>query len=667
MSEPRAQRSTIAPAFLCVVMVMLVPAPGTAQDATHLRATVFVTGLTAPVAFVQDPTQPNVQFVVEQGGLIRVVRDGQLLAGAFLDLSASIASGGERGLLGLAFAPDYGVSRRFYVNFTDLSGNTVVARFLRSATDAMRADASTRFDLRWPDGNRFISQPFANHNGGDLHFGSDGYLYIGMGDGGSGNDPGHNAQNPASLLGKMLRIDVAVPASDAEGYDVPFDNPFVGNGAFLPEIWALGVRNPFRFTVDALAHGGNGALVIGDVGQNAWEEVDFDPFGRGGRNYGWRNREGSHDNVMSLPPATVPLIDPVIEYSHAEGNVITGGVVYRGSALGLGFFSRYFYSDFGASRVWSARLIVNPATGEAVAAGVTEHLFGTPVGNISAFGIDAACEIYMVDYTGGRLLRLDPAAGAAGTGCATPDPFLALGGGAWLNGTWFPPDHPLAAGLGQIAGTPDNSGCTTPQPASTWVCLNGGWLPPDHPLVTGASSPPTGTGAQTPPSTACTTPQPASTWVCIDGGWLPPDHPLAAGASTPPAGTPAPPGGPGTPPSTACTTPQPASTWVCIDGGWLPPDHPLAAGASTPPAGTPAPPGGPGTPPTTVCTTIMPAAGWVCVNGGWLPPDHPLAAAAAAGAPPGEATCIGPDPFAGIPGLVGVCVNGGWIPRVVGG
>jgi glucose/arabinose dehydrogenase len=558
-----------------------------AQDAS-LRATVFVTGLSSPVAFVQDPTQPAVQFVVQQDGRIRIVRDGQLLPTNFLDLSASITSGGERGLLGLAFAPDYATSRRFFVNFTNPSGHTVIARFLRSAADPLRADPASRFDLRWPGGNRFITQPFSNHNGGDLHFGSDGYLYIGMGDGGSGNDPLNFAQNPMSLLGKFLRIDVAVADGDAEGYDVPFNNPFVGNGAFLPEIWSLGLRNPFRFTVDEVAHGGSGALVIGDVGQGNWEEVDVTPAGRGGRNYGWRNREGAHDNVTSLAPATLPLVEPIVEYSHALGNVITGGVVYRGSSLGLGFFGRYFFADFGSGRVWSVRLGIDPSSGEAVASGLSEHTLGMAVGNVSAFGRDGSCEIYLVDYTAGRLLRLEPAGSSAGSGCATPDPFAAIGGGAWVNGGWVPPGHPAGAGAGVITGvsaggggpssggtsgggTGGSSSCMSPQPGSDWVCLNGGWVPPGFP-GTGAGSTPSGTGGgSTPPpanNTACTSIQPVSNWVCVNGGWVPPNHPLATGgggsSSPPPATAP-----------TACVGPDPfvsipGLVGVCINGGWVP-------------------------------------------------------------------------------------------------
>jgi glucose/arabinose dehydrogenase len=590
MSVSPTSRLTSALVFLAILVAVLAPLPAGAQDATHLRATVFVTGLSSPVAFVQDPTQPNVQFVVEQGGRIRIVRNGQLLAASFLDLVGRIAANGEQGLLGLAFAPDYATSRRFFVNFTDPSGNTVIARFLRSASDPLRADDSTRFDLRWPDGNRFITQPFTNHNGGDLLFGSDGYLYIGMGDGGGGEDPFNSAQNPMSLLGKMLRIDVAVPDSDPHGYKVPLDNPFVGNGAFLPEIWALGLRNPFRFTVDELAHGGSGALVIGDVGQNTWEEVDFNPFGRGGRNYGWRNREGAHDHVTSVPPTTTPLTDPIVEYSHALGNVITGGVLYRGSALGIGFFGRYFFADFGSARVWSVRVAINPATGEAVASGMTEHMLGLAVGNVSAFGMDASCEIYLVDYTAGRLLRIDPTAAPAGSGCATPDPFLSLGGGAWTHAGWVPPDHPLAAGAGEIdvpSGSGASSGggstsgvtCTSPMPGADWVCVNGGWLPPGHPLAVGSSSPPSGSsgssgsgaigGSGSPSSVTCTSPMPGATWVCVNGGWLPPDHPLALGAGSS-GGTPPPSTG-----STGCTilnpfVSLPGLVGVCVNGGWVP-------------------------------------------------------------------------------------------------
>ena len=228
----------------------------------QLRAVPYVSGLSSPLAFVQDPGDATIQYVLQQGGRIRLIRNGVLQTAPFLDLTSSISSGGERGLLGMALPADYATSGRFYVDFTNTAGDTVVARFKRSASNPLAADASSRFDLMWSTGERVIRQPFSNHNGGSLVFGPDGYLYVGMGDGGSGNDPSHNAQNLSSLLGKMLRIDVSVPDSHAAGFVVPADNPFRGNGA--PEIWSIGLRNPWKFTFDDPARGGSGAMLICD-------------------------------------------------------------------------------------------------------------------------------------------------------------------------------------------------------------------------------------------------------------------------------------------------------------------------------------------------------------------------------------------------------------------
>ena len=368
----------------------------------QLRGQTFVSGLQAPVAFVQDPTDRAVQFVVQQGGRIRVVRDGAILPTDFLNLTSSIASGGERGLLGLAFAPDYASSGRFFVNFTNLSGDTVVARFRRS-TNTLVADAGSRFDLLLGGAQRFVDQPFSNHNGGHLAFGPDGYLYIGLGDGGSGNDPDHRAQDPNDLLGKMLRIDVNVPDGDASGYRVPADNPFVGGHPARDEIWAFGLRNPWRYSFDDVGRGGTGALIIGDVGQNRFEEIDYEPRGQAGRNYGWRNREGAHDNVTSRPLAYQPATDPILEYGRSEGGSVTGGFVYRGNRLGAAFRGRYFFADFVSGRVWSIALILS-GTGEAAASDRREHtaeLGGSSVlGNVSSFGVDADGELYIVNYSG---------------------------------------------------------------------------------------------------------------------------------------------------------------------------------------------------------------------------------------------------------------------------
>jgi glucose/arabinose dehydrogenase len=387
---------------------LLIAAGAAADLQAQLRSRVVVSGFTQPVAFVQDPTDREVQFVVEQDGRIRIVRAGSVLAD-FLDLRATVLAGGEQGLLGLAFPPDAASTGRVFVNFTDRAGNTVVARFRRSNNPVV-GDAASRFDLRWGSttGPRFIFQPFSNHNGGHLAFGPDGFLYIGLGDGGAGNDPDHRAQTPGELLGKMLRIDASVADDDPMGYRVPADNPFVGRPT-RPEIWAFGLRNPWRYNFDDPARGGTGALVIGDVGQNAWEEIDYEPAGRGGRNYGWRNREGAHDNVTSRPPAFMPLVDPIYEYDRTQGASVTGGFVYRGNALGSGYQGRYFFADY-FGRVRSLALAIDQSTGEARATNLQDHsaeLGGTAqFGNISSFGVDGDGELYLVSHTLGRILKI---------------------------------------------------------------------------------------------------------------------------------------------------------------------------------------------------------------------------------------------------------------------
>jgi glucose/arabinose dehydrogenase len=373
----------------CLTAVVWLITSYPAQSQSGLRSEQYATGFSLPVAIVQDPTNAALQFVVEQGGRIRVVNGGDLL--------------------GLALAPDYAASGRFFVNFTNRDGHTVVARFRRSV-DPVAADPGSRFDLRI-GGAPVIVQPYPNHNGGHLAFGPDGYLYIGLGDGGSGNDPQHRAQNPAELLGKMLRINVNVGDGDPNGYTVPPDNPFLANAlpGVRPEIWSFGLRNPWRYSFDDPARGGTGALIIGDVGPGAFEEIDYEPRGRGGRNYGWRNREGAHDNVTTLPSAFLPLIDPIHEYPRSQGQTVTGGFVYRGTALGPSFVGRYFFADYVAGRLWSIGLSI-AASGEAAASGLVDHtaeVGGTSVlGNISSFGVDSRGELFVLNYSAGRVLRI---------------------------------------------------------------------------------------------------------------------------------------------------------------------------------------------------------------------------------------------------------------------
>jgi glucose/arabinose dehydrogenase len=386
---------------------------GRAAADAQLRAQTVASNLPQLVAAIADPLQPGVLFAVEQNGLIVTVQGSTVLPAPFLDLRSVTAADGERGLLGMAFAPD-AASGRFFVNFTNSNGDTVVARFRRSAANPLVADPSSRFDLRWPNGSRVISQPFANHNGGNLVFGPDGFLYIGMGDGGSGNDPNNNAQNPNSLLGKMLRIDVNVPDSDAAGYRVPPDNPFVRGVpiAALGEIWAFGLRNPFRYSFDNPALGGTGALFIGDVGQNNREEIDVAPAGRGGQNYGWRIREGTiaTPGVPPTTPAFTPLTEPLGDYGRNVGVTVIGGFVYRGRALGGDFFGRYFFADEGNGHVWSIAWTLDPSSGHGSVVNIVEHTAEIGVlGPISSFAEDAAGELYLMVYgfgSAGRIVKL---------------------------------------------------------------------------------------------------------------------------------------------------------------------------------------------------------------------------------------------------------------------
>ncbi|MHB1341405.1 MAG: cell wall-binding repeat-containing protein [Coriobacteriia bacterium] len=325
-------------------------------------------------------------FIVDKGGVIRVVSGGQLLATPFLDISGLVSGGGEQGLLGLAFPPGFGAKQYFYIDYTNTAGDTVVARVDVSA-DPNVADAASRTVLLT------IDQPFANHNGGQIAFGPDGYLYIGMGDGGSSGDPLGNGQATNTLLGKMLRIDTE---SGSVPYAVPPTNPFAGNAAYLPEIWSIGLRNPWRFSFDPVT----GAMYIADVGQSAWEEIDVEPPATGGRNYGWNGYEGSHSYpVGSAPGPTAGLTFPVHEYDHAtRGHSITGGYVYRGARYPA-WDGLYFFGDFEWGTIWAMD------TGD--------HSVGTALDTpllITTFGRDEAGELYFAEYLDSTVYEMRNAA-----------------------------------------------------------------------------------------------------------------------------------------------------------------------------------------------------------------------------------------------------------------
>lgn len=334
-------------------------------------------GLNSPVGMAVAGDGSRRLFVLEQAGIIRIIQDGEVLATPFLDIVDQVGSGGnEQGLLGLAFHPAYPEKGYFYINYTDRNGDTVIARYSVSP-DPNQADRDSQVRLLG------VGQPFPNHNGGVVAFGPDGYLYLGLGDGGSGGDPQGNAQSLDTFLGKILRLDVDA----GDSYGIPPDNPFADVGG-LPEIWAYGLRNPWRFSFDRL----NGDLYIGDVGQNAWEEIDFLPAGHpGGANFGWDYREGAHP-YEGTPPDDLELIDPVVEYSLSGANcAVTGGYVYRGQNL-PDFQGVYLYGDFCSGVVWGLLRLPDGSWQNAA-------LFQTGA-NITSFGQDEAGQIYLVDRQG---------------------------------------------------------------------------------------------------------------------------------------------------------------------------------------------------------------------------------------------------------------------------
>jgi glucose/arabinose dehydrogenase len=336
-----------------------------------------VTGLEDPVGIAN--AGDSRLFIVQQPGQI-VIYDGvNRLPTPFLDIQFKVLSGNERGLLGLVFHPRYAENGFFYVNYTNLQGHTVVSRFRVSSSSPNIADASSETQIL------FIEQPFANHNGGQLAFGPDGYLYVGMGDGGSGGDPGNRAQSLNTLLGKMLRIDV----DSGSPYAIPPSNPYVGNAAALPEIWASGLRNPWRFSFDREA----GNLWMADVGQNTWEEVNFQSVTSiGGENYGWRRMEGTHCFSPSTNCNPGNLVLPVIEYDHTRGCSVTGGYVYRGSRWPR-LKGMYLYGDYCSGRVWGA-------TRDSGTGAVTTRELSDTTFFISAFGEDANGELYVANHNG---------------------------------------------------------------------------------------------------------------------------------------------------------------------------------------------------------------------------------------------------------------------------
>lgn len=363
---------------LCCGLTALVSA-NTPPIPESLTLQPYVDGLEMPVFIAAVPGTENKHYVLEKLAHIRLVENGELAEQPVLDISELVSTGNEQGLLGLAFHPDFETNGYIYINYTDNEGagvgpqNTQIVRY--TVTNDVADPASAKTILT-------VSQPHSNHNAGMLTFGPDGYLYIVMGDGGSGGDPYGHGQNMESLLGKMLRIDV----DNGDPYSIPKDNPFVNQDGVRPEIWTVGWRNPWRFSFDRET----GDMWLADVGQDQYEEISFQAAGQGGDNYGWRCYEATHEYDLSENCEGKEFIDPVLEYDHSQGASITGGYVYRGTAIPE-LQGRYVYGDFTSGKIWFAS--------ETDDGWVATEWQDTDL-NISSFGEDANGELFVVDYSG---------------------------------------------------------------------------------------------------------------------------------------------------------------------------------------------------------------------------------------------------------------------------
>jgi glucose/arabinose dehydrogenase len=389
-SEGRTTSPSADPAATPSASPANTPAPpsftlGPVGEPPRLVLEPVVGGLSSPLDIAWRPDDPGSLFVVEQDGRIRIVRDGALVEQPFLDISGMVTAGGEQGLLGLAFHPS-AADPRFFVYYTALDGQQVVASYETVADDRDRADPDSAVVLLRMDDR------FGNHNGGGLAFGPDGYLYISTGDGGGGGDPLDSGRSVQTLLAKILRIDVDSDAGSAEPYGTPADNPFIDRGR--PEIWLTGLRNPWRIRFDRAT----GDLWIGDVGQNALEEIDVARAGVGGLDFGWNVMEGS--SCYRDPGSdcrTEDLTLPVTEYGHDLGCSVTGGTVYRGAALPA-LRGWYVFSDYCSGRFWIVDAAINELR-EPTLASESQR-------SISAIAEDAAGELFATDLSGGDLLRV---------------------------------------------------------------------------------------------------------------------------------------------------------------------------------------------------------------------------------------------------------------------
>ncbi len=388
-------------------LLVLVPAllagcggSNTATVASALAKQVIASGLNQPMQYKAVPGQPTLAYVVERGGVIKVLVNDALQSTPLIEVSGSMSTSGEGGLLGIAFDPSFASNRYLYLHYsTGADVDTTIVRYTVDSTYLTSSTGSAQPILK-------VSQaPYTNHKGGSINFGGDNMLYVALGDGGSGNDPLNRSQDKTTLLGKMLRIDPSsddYPTDPDNNYSIPAGNPFLTDSTVRPEIWAFGLRNPFRWTYAAGLNG----FFIADVGQDSYEEINFVSLFNGGRNFGWRVREGLHSTTNTGPAFGTVFHSPWVEYGRADGRSVTGGFVYGNTTL-PGVTGHYFFADFVSNKLWAVRFGIGSEI-ENISAGNPREVSGGLNGVVS-IDPDASGEVVLTELGAGTVSRLIPA------------------------------------------------------------------------------------------------------------------------------------------------------------------------------------------------------------------------------------------------------------------
>lgn len=391
-----------SPLLLLLVLMFGCGGSGSSSSGIALAKLVIASGLTQPMQYKAVPGQPTLAYIVERGGVIKVVVNDTVQSTPLINISTILSTTGEGGLFGIAFDPNFATNRYVYLHYsTGADVDTTIVRYTVDSTFLTASTGSSQPILK------VAQAPYSNHKGGSLNFGGDNMLYVALGDGGSGNDPLNRSQDKTTLLGKMLRIDPtgdAYPTDPDNNYSIPAGNPFLSDSTVRPEIWAFGLRNPFRWNYDAVLNG----FMIADVGQDSYEEVNFVAQSNGGRNFGWRVREGRHSITNPGPTFGTAFTDPFFEYSHSSGRSITGGYVYRGTTQPV-LAGKYLVADYVNNTLWAVPITV--AGGEATivqlaVAGVAS-VSGSLNGTVS-IDPDATGEPVITELNAGTVSRLVP-------------------------------------------------------------------------------------------------------------------------------------------------------------------------------------------------------------------------------------------------------------------